>query len=592
MVDITPQTPSFYLGYWRPWKEDVNLFNSYLDYIKDVSLVKYNADTIGKYINEASQENLRAINNLGASIGRGMNILSNQINHVVENLHFLNKKIDISIEQQKLSNILLQDIVSLLRVPDSEKERQQSINLGVKFFLNAKNDKDLYVDALKEFLKAETLMKQDYFVLHKIGCIYLYVEEFINPELALSYFGRAAKYATVDNGSDINYFKSIASDSYEKAAFCAYVLGHFEVAVQNQAKAVKQDSTPEKTFVLAKYQARNGNIQEAINNLNISIDIKPELIEGIFSEIDLANEIDVIKLVETKNIISNKLINELIQNCNSTNFLDKENFIQKLNQIKSFPYQLKIIEFKALEKEFELLLSDFQKQKIEIDLLIEKVKESIFCTFGKDKIETIIYSLSKSKMLPLETMKSNFEALKNEIEKDLLKLGAKYKGGIVFYIDSTSFHGLVCSETELEELPWSRYYYYLGSTSCVIGSGYKNTRIIYEKASSEKDDSFMGMLTKNETPFKTAARTCIELNLDGFSDWFLPSSMELELIYNNLHKTRILRFKEKHYWSSSEYGEPYPLYATCIPFSARMDLQSQNRFHKGNLNGVIAIRKF
>lgn len=592
MADITPNTPSFYLGYWRPWKEDANLFNSYLDYIKDVSLVKYNADTIGKYINQASDENIQAINNLGASIGSGMNILSNQLNDVVESLNFLNKKIDISIEQQKLSNILLQDILSLLNVPDSEKERQQSIDLGVKFFINSKNDKDLYADALEEFLKAETLMKQDYFVLHKIGYIYLYVEEYINPELALSYFTRAAKYAIVDNDSDINYLKSIASDSYEKAAFCAYVLGQFERAVENQTKAVKQDNGAEKTFLLAKYQARNGNIQEAINNLDISIDKKPELIDGVFSEIDLANEIKIIKLIETKNINSNRLIDELIKNYNSTNFLGKEIFIQKLNQIKKFSYQLKLEEFKILENKYELILSQIKNQQIDIDLIIKKVNESVFCTFDKDKIETIIYSLSESKMWPLETMKSNFEILKNEIENDLLKIGAKYKGGIVFHIDNTNLHGLVCSETELEELPWSRYYYFLGNTSTVIGSGYKNTRIIYEKASSEKDDSFIGMFIKNETPFKTAARACIELNLNGYSDWFLPASMELDLIYINLHKTRIHRFEEKHYWTSSEYGEYKPLYAECIPFSTNRELLSQDRCHKKNLNGVIAIRKF
>jgi hypothetical protein len=592
MSDISPKTPSFYLGYWRPWKEDANLFNSYLDYLKDVSLVKYNADTIGKYINQASEEHLRSISNLGASIGRGMNMLSNQLNHVVESLDFLNKKLDISIEQQKLSNVLLQDIATLLCVPNSEKERQQSINLGVKFFVNAKNDKDLYSDAMEEFLKAENLMKQDYFVLHKIGCIYLYVEEFINPELALSYFTRAAKYASVDNGSDIEYLKSIASDSYEKAAFCAYVLGQFEMAVHNQTKAAKLDSRPEKSFLLSKYQARIGNIQEAINNLEISIDNKPELIDGVFSEIDLANEILIIKFIETKNATSNRLIDELIQDYNNTNFLDKANIIKKLNQIKTFPYQLKLKEYKTLENELELLVSQIKNQQIEIDLLIEKVKKSVFCTFDKDKIETIIYSLSESKMLPLETMKSNFQILKNEIDNDLLKIGAKYKGGIVFFIDKSQIHGLVCAENELEELPWSRYYFALGNTSESIGSGYNNTRIIVEKASSEKDESFLGLFSKNETPIRTAARACKELTLNGYSDWFLPSYMELELILNNLHKKRIHNFSKEVYWSSSEHGEAFPLYARYITFNERLRSSSGENFHKGYHKGVIPIRTF
>lgn len=62
MSNITPKTPPFVFGYWRPWKKDSNIFDSYLDYIKDVSLVKYGADTIGEYINQASQIQVQAIN--------------------------------------------------------------------------------------------------------------------------------------------------------------------------------------------------------------------------------------------------------------------------------------------------------------------------------------------------------------------------------------------------------------------------------------------------------------------------------------------------------------------------------------------------
>ena len=199
MSNITPTTPSFAFGYWRPWKEGSSVIDSYLDYSKDVSLAKYGADTVGKYINQASREQIQAINQLGQAVGRGMNVLSNQMTDGNQTLGFLNRNMDIQIEQQKLSNLLLQNIAELLRVPDSEKERHYSIELGIKFFVNAKKDSDLYADSLEELLKAESLMKQDYFVLHRIGCIYLYVEKFINPEKAFEYFVRAAKYASVES---------------------------------------------------------------------------------------------------------------------------------------------------------------------------------------------------------------------------------------------------------------------------------------------------------------------------------------------------------------------------------------------------------
>ena len=181
MSNISPSKPSFVFGYWRPWNANADFIDSYLDYSKDTSLVKYGADTIGMFINQASKEQVKAINQLGQAIGRGMNVLSNQMSDINKTLVFLNRNMDIQVEQQKLSNLLLQNIAELLRVPDSEKERQHSIELGIKFFVNASKDEDLYSDALDELLKAESLMKQDYFVLHRIGCIYLYVNKYTLP---------------------------------------------------------------------------------------------------------------------------------------------------------------------------------------------------------------------------------------------------------------------------------------------------------------------------------------------------------------------------------------------------------------------------
>ena len=131
--------PSFTFGYWRPWNENANLFESYLDYKKDSSLVEYNSDLIGNYINKASKEQVQAINNVGQAIGQGMNILttqiaqvSNQLSTVNESLRFINKNLDLLVEQQKLSNLLLQDISNLLRIPDSQKESSYFIQAHVK----------------------------------------------------------------------------------------------------------------------------------------------------------------------------------------------------------------------------------------------------------------------------------------------------------------------------------------------------------------------------------------------------------------------------------------------------------------------------
>ena len=392
MSNIIPSTPSFVFGYWRPWKENSNLFESYLDYRRDTSLVKYGADTVGQYINQASKEQVKAINQLGQAIGRGMNVLSNQMSDINKSLIFLNRNIDIQIEQQKLANLLLQNIAELLRVPDSEKERQHSLELGIKFFVNASKDSDLYADALEELLKAESLMKQDYFVLHRIGCIYLYAEKFINPERALEYFLRAAKYASAEGdykaarlasaltnnyntvNSNINNSEKqiglLVADSYEKAAFSAYILGKFSDAVNYQSKALKFNDTPQNGFLLAKYQVRNNDITEGIKNLNICIDKEPLYSIATFKEIDLINEPEVLFLLQEKNKAIIEKIDILINKLRKFEVMEAVSLVKDLDELKTKSYEVKVAKYILIETKVKDINNKIELTDLEINSYI------------------------------------------------------------------------------------------------------------------------------------------------------------------------------------------------------------------------------
>ncbi|GHV23421.1 hypothetical protein FACS189494_11420 [Spirochaetia bacterium] len=68
-------------------------------------------------------------------------------------------------------------------------------------------------------------------------------------------------------------------------------------------------------------------------------------------------------------------------------------------------------------------------------------------------------------------------------------------------------------------------------------------------------------------------------NGGGFSDWHLPTRGELTLIYENIHKSKIVNLGSEWYWSSSEYktdnawvhgfsagrqGYGYKIYTFCV----------------------------
>ena len=58
----------------------------------------------------------------------------------------------------------------------------------------------------------------------------------------------------------------------------------------------------------------------------------------------------------------------------------------------------------------------------------------------------------------------------------------------------------------------------------------------------------------------TAADICANLSLGGYSDWFLPSKDELNLMYENLKVFGVGSFAGTKYWSSSE-GAAYNAWA-------------------------------
>lgn len=338
------------------------------------------SDSVGNAANQISSSVDNAANLVSSSVDNAANQISSSIKQAASavcgkldtidtKLQFLNRRMDIVIEQNNMTNMLLVNIAELLKIPNSEKERQHEISLGIKFFANASKDPDLFEDSLEHFLKAEELLKQDYFVLHRIGCIYLYAEKFLNPEKAYDYFTRAAKYARSESDpnavrlanllttqankgytavfSNTDKIKMLAGDSYEKAAFSAYILGDLENAIQNQRSAYQFCSTGENQFLLAKYLAHNGDIDESVTNLESAIEKVPNVAAAVFQEKDMVERPEVIKSVvemnaeltkklsEMKEIAPSDSVRNYIQTALDSSYAEKVRAYRRLSRLMS-----------------------------------------------------------------------------------------------------------------------------------------------------------------------------------------------------------------------------------------------------------------
>ncbi|MDR0456327.1 MAG: hypothetical protein LBH20_06560, partial [Treponema sp.] len=98
-------------------------------------------------------------------------------------------------------------------------------------------------------------------------------------------------------------------------------------------------------------------------------------------------------------------------------------------------------------------------------------------------------------------------------------------GGIVFY-DKGNYSGKADDWRYLEAAPadtefiaeWGSFGINVSGTGQAIGSGKSNTQLIAER-----------LRTLGES--KCAAQLCVKMDYNGFTDWFLPSKDELDLMY-------------------------------------------------------------
>jgi hypothetical protein len=140
-----------------------------------------------------------------------------------------------------------------------------------------------------------------------------------------------------------------------------------------------------------------------------------------------------------------------------------------------------------------------------------------------------------------------------------LSIGQTYQGGIIFYLDASGCHGLISAAADQSSgLQWcstgsnvDTYAYGSG-----IGSGEGNSQGIRR--------------WQGDCASCDANEVCQDLSIGVYTDWYLPSKYELNLMYQNIGQGNALGlgnigdFVDAGYWSSTEYDTDFVWYQNFV----------------------------
>ena len=127
-----------------------------------------------------------------------------------------------------------------------------------------------------------------------------------------------------------------------------------------------------------------------------------------------------------------------------------------------------------------------------------------------------------------------------------LAIGDTHQGGIIFYLDASGCHGLIAAPSDQSTgiAWWNGSYVDTYAYGNGIGAGEGNSQGIRR---------WQGICSSCY-----ASELCQDLSLGGYTDWYLPSKYELNLMYENIGQGDALglgnigNFVNSFYWSSTE----------------------------------------
>lgn len=134
-----------------------------------------------------------------------------------------------------------------------------------------------------------------------------------------------------------------------------------------------------------------------------------------------------------------------------------------------------------------------------------------------------------------------------------VNLGDTYQGGVVIQVSDNGVHGIIASKKDITEGS-------VGNTGL-----YHYGAINGEYHAYSKDDGLSNTLKfEGKLNFNYAAPACLQLEMNGFDDWYLPAYNQLLLFENFREALGIPERTGNTYWSSTGDQDPEKAYAVSF----------------------------
>ena len=175
-------------------------------------------------------------------------------------------------------------------------------------------------------------------------------------------------------------------------------------------------------------------------------------------------------------------------------------------------------------------------------------------------------------------------------------VGEFYQGGLVFYVDSSGQHGYIITDRDIDTCSWTNATSPSDPTPSVMGSALSSG---YGPANDAgRGEIYTEKIVQMLGNGHYAAKVCHELELNGYSDWYLPSCGEMYLV----NRSEIFPWSsaddnpaQGDYWTSSERYDA-DSHSCCVYMARAFRWPVKQDFwtyNKKILNGKVrAIRRF